>query len=233
MKPNVQHLESRDSVDPASVKIIACATVVEEMAPLLSSEVSCETLDFGLHINPDELKKSLQHAIDATSEKISHIILGYGLCSQAVTGLKTDRFTLVVPRVDDCISIFIGSTAERNLQHAAVPGTYYVTKGWLKVGSTPFDEFEDMVKKYGRDKAAKIMGQILKNYTRLAFINTGSDMDDYHRRAREIAEKFHLRYEEIPGSDRLVRKMLFGPWDDEMLIVPPGREISFLDFRER
>ncbi len=199
--------------------------------PLLPPQISYEKLDFGLHVNPDELKKSLKRAIDSTQKEITHIILGYGLCSQAVVGLKTDSFTLVVPRVDDCISIFLGSSAAYKQQHSINPGTYYLTKGWLKAGDTPFDEFDKIVKKYGNDKARIIMGKILKNYTRLAFINTGTDLGMSHNHAREMADKFHLPYEELQGSDKLVRKMLFGPWDDDILVKKPGEIISFLDFR--
>jgi hypothetical protein len=46
-----------------------------------------------------------------------------------------------------------------------------------------------------------------------------------------MAKKFDLRYEEIVGSDALVRKLLFGPWDDEILVAPPGHTITYTDFR--
>jgi hypothetical protein len=32
--------------------VLACATVIEEMLPLLPPDVSYEVLDFGLHVNP-------------------------------------------------------------------------------------------------------------------------------------------------------------------------------------
>jgi len=48
----------------------------------------------------------------------------------------------------------------------------------------------------------------------------------------EIARRFDLKYEEIQGSDSLVRKMLFGPWDSDFVIAEPGETISFEDFRK-
>ena len=93
-------------IDSAHCRVIACATVMEEMLPLLPPAMSYQVLDFGLHVNPGQLKSRLQNAITSAPENISHIILGYGLCSLAVAGLKSDRSTLIIPKVDDCISIF-------------------------------------------------------------------------------------------------------------------------------
>jgi hypothetical protein len=93
----------------ANRRVIACETVIEEMLPLLPNDVPHEVLDFGLHINPTELKKVLQEKIDEASSKAEVLLLGYGLCSMAVVGLKTTTATLVIPRTDDCIAIFLGS----------------------------------------------------------------------------------------------------------------------------
>ena len=85
---------------PSKTKIIACATVVEEILPLLPKGMTCETLDFGLHLTPDKLRNSLQETINAAGAEVDTIILGYGLCSMAVVGLTATNCTLVVPRVD-------------------------------------------------------------------------------------------------------------------------------------
>jgi hypothetical protein len=89
--------------------VIACATVIEEMSPFLLQEVSSETLDFGLHLRPQELKRSLQEKIGQSSQHADVLLLGYGLCSMAVVGLRATTAHLVIPRVDDCIAIFLGS----------------------------------------------------------------------------------------------------------------------------
>ena len=72
---------------------------------------------------------------------------------------------------------------------------------------------------------------MLKNYRRLAFINTGQyEIDRYRDYARKTADQFNLRFEEIDGSPELVRKMVFGPWGDEFLVVEPGQTIQYTDF---
>jgi len=221
-----------DQGNSEGCKLIACAAVIEEMLPFMPQRMSYEVLDFGLHTDPKSLKISLQNAIDSSAPDIETILLGYGLCSQAVVGLRSGSRILIMPRVDDCIAIFLGSTAEYQKQYRTVPGTYYLTRGWIESGTTPFSEYDILVEQYGNQIAQRIINKILKNYTRLAFINTSNNtLKSYQEHARNTADRFNLRYEEIQGSDAIIRKMLHGPWNDEFVIIPPGKTISFFDFR--
>lgn len=215
----------------ANRRVIACATVIEEMLPLLPSEVPHEVLDFGLHLNPAQLKKILQEKIDEASKSADVLLLGYGLCSMAVVGLKATSATLVIPRTDDCIAIFLGSCSAYKEQSKKEPGTYYLTKGWIEAGDTPFEEHKLLIEKYGREKAERMTRLLLKNYKRLAFINTGVyEIKRYRQYAQDTAGNFQLRFEEINGSPALVKKMVFGPWDGEFVVVSPGETVSYQDF---
>jgi len=159
--------ERPGQIQATRTKVIACATVIEEMLPHLPPGVDYRVLDFGLHVNPEALKRALQEAVDASATSAETILLGYGLCSQAVVGLRANDCTLVMPKVDDCIAIFLGSEEAYKAQFRTEPGTYYLTKGWIEAGDSPFDEYDSLVKRYGEEKAQWLMGQILKNYTRL------------------------------------------------------------------
>ncbi len=210
-------------------KVIACATVIEEMLPLLPPDVTYQVLDFGLHLRPENLRTVLQEAVDAA--EADTVILGYGLCSMAVVGLTTNC-TLIVPRVDDCIAMFLGSRQAYTHQARKEPGTYYLTKGWIEVSDTLLDEYERTIELYGQQRAERMMGRMLKHYTRLAYIDTGQhDQARYREYARRAANRLGLRYEEISGSNTLVKKMLYGPWDDEFVVARPGETISYLDFK--
>jgi hypothetical protein len=217
---------------PKSRKILACATVMEEMLPLLPPDAAYQVLDFGLHVNPANLKRALQEAIDDAAATADVVILGYGLCSMAVVGLRANGCTLVVPRVDDCIAIFLGSGSAYKEQASKEPGTYYLTKGWLEVGDTPFDDYDRLETKYGPEKAEWVIREMIKHYTRLALIDTGgqADLDRYREQARCLAQRWGLRFEEIQGSDALVRQMLFGPWDEGFVVIPPGETIRYDQF---
>jgi hypothetical protein len=190
-----------------------------------------QVLDFGLHVNPGKLRHTLQEAIDAASGKYDVIILGYGLCSQAVIGIQANGCRLVAPRVDDCIALFLGSRTAYTAQGRIEPGTYYLTKGWIEVGDTPFFEYERSVQRYGKERADMIFKLVMGNYTRLALIDTGqSDLASAREYAKRTAGQFGLRYEEIEGSNALVRKMLYGPWDDAFVVLEPGETFTLQQF---
>lgn len=215
--------------------VIACATVIEEMLPLMPPDMERHILEFGLHVNPSELRRALQAKIDevtsAHAEDNLTVLLGYGLCSQALVGIEARNCTLIVPRVDDCIAIFLGSRIAYNQQARKEPGTYYLTKGWVEAGETPFTEYEQTVERFGEVRAQRIYKLMLANYKRLALINTGQyELDKYREYARRTAERFGLQYEEIEGSDEMVRKLLETPAEDEFVIVPPGGVTRLEDF---
>ena len=214
-------------------KVIACATVIEEMLPLMPADLAYEVLDFGLHLVPGSLKARLQEAIDAAcAEEYDTVILGYGLCSMAVVGLETRTCTVVIPRVDDCIACFLGSRDAYTAQNKKEPGTYYLTKGWIEVSDTILDEYNRTVTKYGEERAERIMRVMLHNYKRLVYIDTGTENQSYYRQyARNVAQKFNLRFEEVKGSDDLIYRTLFGPWDGDFVIAEPGQTVQYTDFK--
>jgi len=98
-------------------------------------------------------------------------------------------------------------------------------------------DYPIMVKRYGEERAKRMQAVYqekfrLRNYQRMAFINTTaeSNLDEYKDRARQRAAKLNLRYEEIPGSVAFMEKIAGGDWDGEFMIAPPGRAITFEDF---
>lgn len=210
---------------------MACATVIEEMLPLLPQGMQYQVFDFGLHSQPGELKARLQVAIHAMEDQFETIILGYGLCSQGVVGLSSGHSRLVIPRVDDCIAVFLGSRNAYSLETAKELGTYYLTKGWIEIGDTPFSQYDIHLQKYGKDNADYIYETMMGKYKRLALINTGQhELEKFRAYAQQKAKQFKLSYQEIEGSQRLIKKMLFGPWDEEFVVVEPGEVIQFEHF---
>jgi hypothetical protein len=212
-------------------KIIACQVVVEEILPILPQGMDCEALDFGLHVNPDKLRKTLQEKIDASGTGKGTILLGYGLCSRSVVGLRSERCSLVLPRVDDCIGIFLGSREAYLKQAKTEPGTYYLTKGWIEAGDDLFGSYHQMVERYGPGLAERLIKRMLQNYTRLVFINTGKyKVEHYREYSKRIASRYDLRFEEIGGSPALLDKIVNGSWDEDFIVVPPGQAISYEAF---
>lgn len=59
-------------------------------------------------------------------------MIGYGLCGRGTVGVVARDVPLAIPRVHDCIALFLGSDARHREQFAKHPGTYYVSAGWVE-----------------------------------------------------------------------------------------------------
>jgi hypothetical protein len=221
-------------------KLIACAVVAEELRAKLPVGIDCETLDFGLHRTPEKLKATLQEAIDK-SQGYKNIVLAYGLCGMSVIGLHSDSTNLIVPKVDDCIAMFLGSRNAYLQRQAEYPGTLFLSKGWIegKIDDTSPDEaiYQDLLTRYSEEKAKRLLSVYksrnpLRHYKRMAFIKTSneSDLEQYKEIARSRALKLGLIYEEISGSSTFMEKIIDGHWDGEFIVAGPGHQISFNDF---
>jgi N-methylhydantoinase A/oxoprolinase/acetone carboxylase beta subunit len=96
------------------IHVIACgvlATDLRHVTSELNLPISVEYLSDGLHTRPDDLRKRLQERIDrvSTAFRGERIVLGYEVCGLSAAGLQARHVPLVIPRVNDCITLFLGS----------------------------------------------------------------------------------------------------------------------------
>jgi hypothetical protein len=218
--------------------LISCATVIEELAPFLETGIECHVLKFGLHADPARLRVTVQKEIDAISDgetgdalEPPTILLGYGSCGRGLVGVSGGRCRLVIPRVDDCIGLCLGSHDAHRTMLRDHPGTYWMTKGWVEATA---DEYNNAVAKYGYERADALYHVMFAAYKRLGVVDTGSyPLDDVRAYARQRAGQLGLEVEEFSGSTNLLLKLIRGPWSpEEFVICEPGHTTEFSDFVE-
>jgi hypothetical protein len=210
--------------------VIACGGLKAEFERLHPTDngIKMHYMPQNLHRVPGTLRKKLQEAIDRLAEGTEPIILGYGLCCNGVVGLKAPKQGLIIPKVHDCIALYMGSQEKYRKIFSKHPGTYYLTRNWIENEKDPLGLVENEYKKrVGPDMAWETMEMEIKNYSYISYINTRSgNSDEYRRRTRETARKFNKQFKEIQGNDIFFRKMLFGPWDSQNFIHVNPYEIS-------
>jgi hypothetical protein len=222
------------------VVVLACRVLQSLLEQLLPEGLADQVafMDYGLHRVPAKMTWTLQDEIDSIQEP-SLVVLGYGLCGNGLNGIRAGRHTLLVPRTDDCIAILLGSREAYYREFEAVPGTYYLSKGWLESGSHPLKEYREYAEKYGPAEADWIMDQQYQHYRRLMLVaHDRADLEKYRPEAEEVArycERWGMRYEEILGSDEYVRRLVevaanLDTVDDDFVVIPPGGEISQKQF---
>ena len=230
------------SSEKLPIVVVSCQVLQDLLANLLPDGLAQQVtfMDYGLHRVPGKMAGTLQEVLDAL-EQPSLVVLGYGLCGTGLKGLKAGPHTLLVPRVDDCIALLLGSYRAYMREFQAVPGTYYLSKGWLESGSHPLKEYQEYVPRYGEQEAMWIMDQQYQHYERLVLVaHNEADLETYRPQAQEVSgfcERWAMRYEEMLGSDQYVRRLvelaeqlasndaISSVVDKDFLIIQPGGEI--------
>jgi hypothetical protein len=218
------------------IVFIACRVFEQLLARHLPADLKDRVtfLDYGLHASPKNLRKTLQAEIDSITTP-SLIVLGYGMCGNGLKDIQSGIHTLLMPKTEDCIAIFLGSDEAYRKEFNANPGTYYLTGGWLEAGSDPLKEYEKYVEKYGQKTADFVMNEQYKNYNRIAFVgHSEEDLAEYRERAMQVADyakRWNMTYHEISGSDAYVRKLIeaatdLSKADHTFQVVPPGEKIE-------
>ena len=208
--------------------IISCKTLENELNRAMA-ECDCayevKWVESGLHNVPKLLTEALQELLDA-SPGYERILIAMGYCGNALAGLKTNEATMIIPRVDDCITFMLGSFARRT-ELAGGHGVYFMTEGWLRGERTIWHEYLYTIDKYGEKTGEDIFKMMLSNYTTLAMLDTGCfDLSSIEDEVKDIAKTLKLDYVVVPATVDYLKNLLTGPWGDDLfLTIPPHSEI--------
>ena len=230
------------------IKCIGCealARIIYHCAAVSPHMIDVKLFKLGLHNEPDKLRETLQQEIDDTSSNdYETIVLAYGLCGKATAGLQAKEVSMVIPKAHDCITLFLGSRERYKDQFENFPSTYWYAVDYIErqiksdnVFALGADSslniegvYQEYVEKYGEDNAEylmEVMGAWQTNYNRAAFIDMGiGNGKNVENTTKEEAEKRGWAFDKLEGDLILIRRLLFGDWENDFLTVPPGQEIS-------
>ena len=151
---------------------------------------------------------------------------GARLLRQRAARIVARHLTLVFPRVDDCVSLFLNCGCSRE-EIVRDGRSFYLTKGWL-CHDNPFDkDFDIWVERFGEERARRLRKAMVRSYEHVKMIDTGAyEMVDWTPQSQAWAEDLELEDGTVPGSVQLLERLLAGPWDSEIVVVPPGERIT-------
>jgi hypothetical protein len=214
-----------------NICIVACETLKQELEAVMKQR-RCEYpviwIDAGKHQWPDKLHIAIQEAIDGVSPSCKTVLLLFGFCGNALLGIEARNRRLVIPRVADCIPLFIGSRKEREAYGA---GTYFFTGGYLNAGSSIASDTSRVFQRYGKKRGLSILKKMIGHYKDFAVIDTGTfDVPEVKATVEDFARLVEIPVKVIPGNLRFIDALLAGPWqEDSFLTVKPGEKITFKD----
>lgn len=236
------------------IAFVGCMVMNREISALIAKSdhlVRAWWLRQGLHCTPDRLRAEVQEAVDAVEREralferdqennfgmgFDAICLGYGLCSNGVVGVRARTLPIVVPRCDDCISLFLGSAERYRTLFAEKPGVYWYNAGWMEQGFVPTKENYEAqrawyAEQYGEENADFLLeskNDWMGKYQHCGFISCPlRDDGPYEACAKQAAADFGWQYFREEGDLTYFDRLINGPWDeDAFLICPPGHRIA-------
>ncbi|MCC8179514.1 MAG: DUF1638 domain-containing protein [Planctomycetes bacterium] len=240
----------------SKVKLLACEVMREEIEFILAKasradQFDIEWFEMGLHERPEKLRLELEKRVHAASrDKFDTILLLFGLCSNATAGLVAPAgVTIIIPRVHDCVSLYLGSAKTYQQEMTKEAGTYWFSRGFLhrSDGRSPelsglgaggslvgnedgtymsVAEMRDQfVEQYGEENADYLIETLVeswkKNYRRAVFIDWGdsSTGEQDRRYVEQYAKDNNWVYETRPFAPRLLEALLFGDWPEDEFVV--------------
>jgi hypothetical protein len=200
--------------------VLACNTIRDELL-LAESRVQSGYeifwIESALHNFPDKLNTQIRKGLD-TLDGYDRVLLAFGFCGNAIDRIETGSFELIIPRVDDCISLLFGSVGQRATRTKGRHGIFF-TGGWLQHETNIWAEYEHTLKKYGPRKTAWIVEMLYGPYDLLGVVDTGAfNVDSILDQTRRMAETFHLEHKIFPGTTDYLEKLLTGPWEENYFL---------------
>ena len=233
-------------------KVIACRVFWRELSLLSArSSVSLDVtwIQQGLHNYPDLLRDEIQGEIDRAEdtptgptsittppEDYAGVILGFGLCSGAVTGVRSHRLPLILPRSHDCIALLLGSRCRYNEELRREPATYWFSPGWLEEASLPAGGQRDLIAArlrhlYGGDNSeylVELARSSLSDYRRANLIQWPELLrEDRLERVHALAADFGWRVENLTGDAAWLTRIVEGEWTaEDVATARPGETFA-------
>lgn len=218
---------------PVKTVVIACSTIRPELQAMME-RCGCEYpvfyMDAKLHDRPDDLRQAVQAQLDTLTD-VDRVLLPFGYCGGTTVGLRAGDFEMILPKSDDCITLFLGSRENRK----AVPDeryTFFLTQGWLDSERNILKEYERLCEKYNQRRADRVMQAMYQHYHAIGLVDSGLfPLEPQTEVSEKIADLLHLEHKVLPGTGSLLQTLLCGPYDDPSLLrISPHKEVTKAHF---
>jgi hypothetical protein len=168
-------------------------------------EVIMRVMKVGLHSVIKDLREGVVEAATEMAPYVEAILLGYGLCGNALKDhdelLRDAPVPVFLPMdddhpVDDCVGLIIGGRENYYEEQCKVAGTMFINSGFLRHWKTLLHEGRS-AQKYG----IAITKRLLANYERTLLLPTPvASEQELASGVKEFNKIYGLRTEVRPGT---------------------------------
>ena len=218
--------------------ILSCTSLLEFVQAAQQSEKTdypVFTVDRAMHVEPERMREAVIRTIDALPTEFDTVLVAMGFCGGVWHETSFSR-TVVIPRVDDCISLLL-HTDDAFHPNLKVDGHLYLYEN----DPRDFSALTLMhnTNSYTQDLDLKNLSKEFlfemwfHNYRNMDIIDTGLNdcySEEYAAAAQEQADQIKAELDYVPGSILLLQKLVSGRWDEQFIVAPPGKKLLHGDF---
>jgi hypothetical protein len=214
------------------IKVIACRVMEDEILNVTGKEHDISFIQYDYHDYPERLRTKIQDEIDRAVD-YRYIILCFGLCGGATDGIRANSCPVIIPKTDDCISLFLGSKEKYDQLRKREGGTFFLTQGWIKYGNDALKDYQKWQIRYGEQKASWLIKEIYKAYTRVSLIkHSFTDTTSCSLYAEQLATFLGISMDTLLGDLDMFRRLFSNEWDDDFIQLQPGQQTERGMFRD-
>lgn len=182
------------------------------------------------HEDPADMRRHILQTLAALPEEADTVLVAMGFCGGSWDNITADR-RIVLPRVDDCISLLLHTDDAYHPNLKQMGHMYMIDSDPDKF--SPALMFGGLQEKFGPEEARSIFEMWFANYRYLDIIDTGMGdcySEEFVLKAQESADLIGCDLDYTVGSNRLLEKLLRGQWDEQFLVAQPGHRIAHKDY---
>ena len=172
-------------------------------------EALVRVLELGLHIWLQKLREALVPAAEEMALHVDALVLGYGLCGNALEAPARLLSHLGVPvflpmnadhPVDDCVGLLIGGRERYYAEQCKVAGTFFITPGWAYHWRRLLDREMGGV-------SMEIARRMFEHYERTLLIsNPVMSEQEMRENIEEFVDTFDFRVETCQGTMSILQR---------------------------
>ena len=233
------------------LKVISCEVLTREISHSIVRSKHAVDIEFtpkGAHDNSDNLRSIIQKKIDDaenSDQNYDAILLGYGLCGNAIDGIKARSTRIIIPRAHDCCTLFLGSKDRFKEIFEDKPSTPFTSPGYMERGGSLTHEagdfsgqsglkqsYEEYVEIYGEESAKYLWDSLHASQNQHSNDIVYIEIPElahlgYADICKTKAEEEKKEFIQVEGSMTLIQHLILGDWkEDECWVVEPGEEVG-------
>lgn len=219
-----------------STVILTCSSLKDYVAAAMESQnvyYDVITMDQALHVEPEVMKEAIAKEIGKLSYEVDTILVAMGFCG-GVWDHVTLPYRVVIPRVDDCISLLLQTDDIYCPNRKEFGHLYIYEQNPEDFSAVKFmKDAPDFGKEYAGLSEEMLFQMFFGQYRNMDIIDTGLNdcySEEYVIAAQENADQIGAVLDYVQGSNRMLEKLLTGRWDEQFLVAEPGHLIRHGDF---